>query len=91
MKYWMFNCKKVTQLLSEALDRNLPLYQRMGMRIHLMMCKFCSRYKEQLLFLRKTAHLYSESCEDSNLSIQLSPEVGKRIKESMVRFLEKHE
>jgi len=91
MKHWMFNCKKVTQLLSESLDRNLSLYQRMGMRIHLIMCKFCSRYKEQLLFLRKTARLYSESSEDSNLSIQLSPEVGKRIKESMVRFLEKHE
>lgn len=91
MKPWMFNCKKVTQLLSESLDRNLPLYQRMGMRIHLMMCKFCSRYKEQLLFLRKTARLYSESSEDSDLSIQLSSEVGKRIKESMVRFLEKHE
>jgi len=91
MKHWMFNCKKVTQLLSESLDRNLPLYQRMGMRIHLMMCKFCSRYKEQLLFLRKTARLYSENSEDSDLSIQLSSEVGKRIKESMVRFLEKHE
>jgi hypothetical protein len=87
----MFNCKKVTQLLSESLDRNLPLYQRMGMRIHLMMCKFCSRYKEQLLFLRKTARLYSESSEDSDLSIQLSSEVGQRIKESMARFLEKHE
>ncbi|MGD8980166.1 MAG: hypothetical protein PVH67_09885 [Desulfobacterales bacterium] len=87
----MFNCKKVTQLLSESLDRNLPLYQRMGMRIHLMMCKFCSRYKEQLLFLRKTARLYSESSEDSDLSIQLSSEVGQRIKESMVRFLKKHE
>lgn len=87
----MFNCKKVTRLLSESLDRNLSLYQRMGMRIHLMMCKFCSRYKEQLLFLRKTARLYSENSEDSDLSIQLSSEVGKRIKESMVRFLEKHE
>jgi len=91
MKHWMFNCKKVTRLLSESLDRNLSLYQRMGMRIHLMMCKFCSRYKEQLLFLRKTARLYSENSEDSDLSIQLSSEVGKRIKESMVRFLEKHE
>lgn len=55
------------------------------------MCKFCSRYREQLLFLRQTARLYSESDEDSNLSVQLSSEVGKRIKESMVRFIEKHE
>lgn len=87
----MFNCKKVTYLVSESLDRKLSLYQRMGIRIHLMMCKFCSRYQKQLLLLRKTAHLYSESSEDSDLSIQLSSEVGKRIKESMVRFLEKHE
>jgi len=87
----MFNCKKVTYLVSESLDRKLSLYQRMGMRIHLMMCKFCSRYQEQLLFLRKTARLYSESSEDSDLSIQMPSDVGKRIKESMVRFLEKHE
>ena len=90
MKHWMFNCKKVTYLVSESLDRKLSLYQRMGMRIHLMMCKFCSRYQEQLLLLRKTARLYSESSEDSDISIQMPSEVGKRIKESMVRFLEKH-
>jgi hypothetical protein len=87
----MFNCKKVTQLVSESFDRKLSFYQRLGMRIHLMMCKFCSRYQEQLLFLRKTARLFSESSEAPDLSIQLSSEVGKRIKESMVRFLEKHE
>lgn len=91
MKHWMFNCKKVTYLVSESLDRKLALHQRMGMRIHLVMCKFCSRYKEQLLFLRKTARLYSESSEDLDRSIQMPSEVGKRIKESMVRFLEKHE
>lgn len=87
----MFNYKKVTQLVSESFDRKLSFYQRLGMRIHLMMCKFCSRYQEQLLFLRKTARLFSESSEAPDLSIQLSSEVGKRIKESMVRFLEKHE
>jgi len=44
--------------------------------------------KSSITFEKK--HLYSESSEDSNLSIQLSSEVGKRIKESMVRFLEEH-
>jgi len=87
----MYNCKRVTYLVSESLDRKLPLYQRMGVKIHFMMCKFCLRYQEQLLFLRKTAHLYSESSEDTDTSIRLSPEVGKRIKESMACFLEKHE
>ena len=87
----MFNCKKVTYLVSESLDRKLALHQRMGMRMHLMMCKFCSRYQEQLLFLSKTARQYSERSEEPDPSIQLSSDVGKRIKESMIRFLEKHE
>jgi len=91
MKHWMYNCKRVTYLVSESLDRKLPLSQRMGVRIHFMMCKFCTRYQEQLLFLRKAAHLYSESSEDSDTPVRLSPNVAKRIKESMVRFLEKHE
>jgi hypothetical protein len=91
MKHWMYNCKKVTYLVSESLDRQLSLHQRMGVRIHFMMCKFCTRYQEQLLFLRKTVHLYSESNEDSDTPVKLSPDVGKRIKESMVRFLEKYE
>jgi len=55
------------------------------------MCKFCPRYQEQLLFLRKTARLFSESSEDPDLSIQLSSEAGKRIKESMVHFLKKND
>lgn len=91
MNHWMFNCEKVTHLVSESLDHKLPLYRQLGMRIHLLMCKFCSRYQKQLLFLRKTARLYSERSEDLDSSIKLSSEVGKRIKESMIRFLEQHE
>ena len=91
MKHWMYNCKKVTYLVSESLDRKLPLSQQMGVRIHFMMCKFCLRYREQLLFLRNIAHLYSENGEDSASAIQLSPEVCTRIKESMIHFTKTHD
>jgi hypothetical protein len=87
----MYNCKRVTYLASESIDRKLPLFQRMGVRMHFMMCKFCLRYQEQLLFLRKTARLYSESSEDSDTPVKLSPTVGKRIKESMIRSMKTHE
>ncbi len=49
----MFNCREVTRMISESLDRSLPLHQRIGIRIHLFMCRFCSLYREQLLALRK--------------------------------------
>ena len=83
MNHWMFNCKEVTRLISESLDRELPLYQRMGIRIHLLMCKFCSRYRKQLLFLRATMRLHVEHSEDMEPSIKLPPEARERIRQSI--------
>ena len=40
--HWMFSCKDVSQLLSESMDRGLPFYQRILMRMHLLMCKYLS-------------------------------------------------
>ena len=47
----MLNCREVTQLASEALDRKLSLKERIGLQFHLMMCKFCTRYVRQLKFM----------------------------------------
>ena len=91
MKHWMFNCKKVTYLVSESLDHKLPFYQRLGIRLHLFMCEFCSRYREQLFFLRKTFRLYAETPKDLDLSIKLSPEAEEQIKQSISNILGKHE
>lgn len=60
MHHWMFNCGEVTRLVSESLDRKLPLHQRMGIRIHLFMCKFCARYSKQLKLLRGVMRLAAE-------------------------------
>jgi hypothetical protein len=40
-------CKTVTRLQSEALDRKLPLRQRLGLRGHLLLCQWCRRYGKQ--------------------------------------------
>ena len=47
----MLNCKEVSQLASESLDRKLTLKERIGLRFHLMMCKLCTRYVRQLKFM----------------------------------------
>ena len=48
----MLSCKDVTRLISESMDTSLPIGKRIGMRLHLLMCKFCSRYERQLLLIR---------------------------------------
>jgi len=79
----MDNCKKVTQWVSESLDRKLPFHQRMGMRIHLLMCKFCSRYHSQLISLRKSIRAHAMYDEESEPYLPLPSEARERIK----RFL----
>jgi len=84
MDHWMFNCKEVTRMVSESLDRALPFYQRMGIRIHLMMCKFCTRYRRQLLILSEAIRLKPIQGEEIELPISLPPEAKLRLKRLLV-------
>lgn len=67
MKMWMFNCKDISRLVSESMDRRLSWRQRFGIRFHLLMCRYCSRYQKQLLLLRRLLRQQSESAQDSSL------------------------
>jgi len=59
----MLSCKEATRLVSESLDRELPVRQRLSLRFHLMMCYLCRRYRKQLHFLRSLMRLYGEEEE----------------------------
>ena len=66
--HWMFSCKVVTQLISESMDRSLPFYQRVLIRMHLLMCKYCSRCKEHFEALRTASRheeLYGNELDES--------------------------
>ncbi len=71
-------------MVSGSLDRALPLYQRMGIRIHLMMCKFCTRYRRQLLMLSEAIRLKSIHGEEIELPIFLPSEAKERIKRLLI-------
>ncbi len=51
----MLNCKEVTLLASESLDRKLTLKERIGLQFHLLMCKLCARYVRQLKFMHQAS------------------------------------
>jgi hypothetical protein len=48
----MFTCHDMSRLLSDAMDRTLPLHTRVRMRAHLWICVLCQRYQQQLTILR---------------------------------------
>lgn len=88
MNHWMFNCCEVSRMVSESLDRRLPLRQRMGLRVHLLMCRFCARFKNQLLIMRDAIRLHESRGEDPVSSVALSQETRNRIKEALSRHSE---
>jgi hypothetical protein len=53
INHWMFKCKDISHLISQSMDKKLSLKYRMGIKIHLMMCDLCARYKDQLLLINR--------------------------------------
>ena len=83
MKHWMFCCKDVSQKFSESLDRKLPLHQRMFIRFHQLMCRYCSRFRRQLLLLRELSRSDEFSDVSRELTAGLSQSARERIKASL--------
>lgn len=57
---FVLNCKEVTHLCSDELDRNLSTRERLAMKMHLMMCTGCRNFRGQMDFLRKAMRRYAE-------------------------------
>jgi hypothetical protein len=81
----MLSCKDVTQLISKSMDTSLPIGKRIGMRLHLLMCKFCSRYEQQLLLIRETVRFIvaTEEKPGEPPGETLSEEAKERIRKSL--------
>ncbi len=50
----MLDCRQATQLMSQRMDRRLGLAERMGLKLHLMMCGGCRNFGRQMNFLRES-------------------------------------
>jgi hypothetical protein len=83
MFHWIFNCREVTRLVSESLDRKLSLSQRIEMRIHFLMCKLCPEAKWQMLFIREAMRRFSLENVTLDSDGLLSPEARDRINLSL--------
>jgi hypothetical protein len=76
------NCREAARLQSAALDGKLPLLQRVGLRIHLVLCVWCRRYGQQIRLL----HFACGRRGEDQFEVQareLPDEARKRIKRAL--------
>jgi hypothetical protein len=75
-------CTDVTGLVSESMDRMLPVSTRIKLRLHLMICEGCAQYRRQLLALRQATRR-SASEAHAQQDVQLSSAAKARLKEAL--------
>ena len=57
----MRNCKEVSMLLSQSQERMLGRVERLAVMLHLLICKGCRNFREQLKFLRAAMRRHRDS------------------------------
>jgi len=76
------SCKTAARLQSEALDHPLTLRQRLGLRIHIVLCKWCSRYGKQIAFVHKAVKSHQDEATKA-VPQRLSDEAKVRIRKQL--------
>ena len=56
----MMNCKQATRLLSERMERDLNRRERLGLKLHVMLCRGCRNFGHQMRSLRDLAQSYAK-------------------------------
>lgn len=77
---WMKTCREATELASRALDERLSLSNRMALRLHLAICKNCTRFNRQLQDMRR---LFREETAADDAAVGLAPEARQRIEREL--------
>ena len=89
MGHWMFNCHEVSQRVSESMDHVLPFHQKMMIRFHLQLCKYCARFRDQLLLIRKAIRNEEDTAAELRPSETSFSEPRERIKQTLRNQLKK--
>lgn len=74
------NCREMSVHASHSLDVGLNPFQRLGVGLHLIFCRFCRRYWRQLRWLRLTAR---RSADAIVVVTPLSDPARHRLKQSL--------
>ena len=83
----MLTCKQASQIISQSLDRNLSWQERLTLRLHLFICKYCKRFSQQLFTLRVALKRMNETVENDT-NITMSSDIKARIAKSMQSTIE---
>lgn len=79
----MRSCKEITELVSNRLENNkITWYQKIEVALHLMICKRCHHYAQQLRFLQTAFQLATEKATNIFLSKEARERIARKLKKA---------
>jgi len=75
-------CKEMVRILSQSMDEPMPPTMRIKKRLHFLICCWCQRYEEQLVYMRQTARQFPEHA-DKGSDAEFSAQARERIKQKL--------
>ncbi len=69
------------------MDQTLPFHERLMITMHMWMCKYCRRFKDQMLTMRKALRLEESHEEKAGLSLSLPSRIREQIKKDLTDAL----
>lgn len=60
------DCREVTRLVLEGEDRRLGWRERLGVRLHLAVCKACPRFVGQVALMRQAMARWRQYAENDD-------------------------
>ena len=87
VRYWLLRrlpaCQQTVATLSQSMERQLTLRERITVKLHLWICAWCQWYLEHLHLIRDTARAKASESLDLNTGPGLSAEARERIKHNL--------
>ncbi len=83
LNHWMFRCKDISMKVSRAMDVPLPFPERLAVEVHMLMCRYCARFRRQLRLLRDMSGQVDVDTSGCEPTEGLSEDCKNRIKKAL--------
>ncbi len=74
----MLSCKDASQIISQSLDRQLTMRERFALKLHLIICKYCKQFSQQIHSISVALKLAASHIENDG-TIKMPSSAKKRI------------
>jgi hypothetical protein len=74
----MLSCKDASQIISQSLERKLTTRERFNLKLHLLICKYCKRFSQQIHSISVALKLSASEIENDD-TIKMPSTAKKRI------------